>query len=373
MPSLPSNRRPKQDPMITEREARLSAEVWVREEVKNVPEVVGAILAGSIRGRDPEVPHPAGSDVDIFIFVNAEVPSDIAEPRGRFAPRKLGCRGVVLEPSFHAAARIADPEVVLGDMYLAPAFTEPLIVFDPSGRLRALSASVGPELRRRRHVQRRLAQAVQSVVAMGPRPCAPALPALRAPCWRNAVLAIGMVRAANVPLVPALRYPTTRRAFVAAREVLAAGGREDLADTLLRLLGSADLARAEVEELVAELERAYDVAVEVRHTPVVMDWNVSREVRELERAGVRELLDGHHREVLCQVALLRTVVQGILENDGDEEVRAWSGAGYRRLLAALGIDGDEAFFARAEALQAFVPELREGCEELLARAPEVFD
>jgi hypothetical protein len=359
--------------MITEREARLSAEVWVREEVKNVPEVVGAILAGSTRGRDPAAPHPAGSDVDIFIFVNAEVPNDTVEPRGRFAPRKLGYRGVVLEPSFHAAARIADPEEVLGDMSLAPAFTEPLIVADPSGRLRSLSASVGPEFRRRRHVQRRLAQAVKGVVAFGPRPCAPALPALRAPCWRNVALAIGLVRAANVPLVAALRYPTTRRAFVAAREVLAVGRHEDLADTLLRLLGSADLSRAAVEELVAELERAYDVAVEVRRTPVVADWNVSREVRELERAGIRELLDGYHREALYQVMLLRTVVQGILENDGDEEVRAWSGAGYRRLLAALGIDGDEAFYARAEALQAFVPELRAGCEELLARAPGVFD
>jgi len=44
------------------------------------------------------------------------------------------------------------------------------------------------------------------------------------------------------------------------------------------------------------------------------------------------------------------------------------------MLAALGIDGVEAFFARAEALQAFVLELREGGgEELLARAPGGFD
>ncbi len=358
---------------ISSNEARLSAEAWGREEVGNFPEVVGAVLAGSIRGRDPAAPYPAGSDVDIFIYVNAEVPSDTFEPRGRFAPRKLAYRGVILEPSFHAAARIADPEVVLGDMSLAPVFTDPLIVVDPSGQLRALAASVGPEFRRRRHVQRRLAQAVKSVVVFGTRPCAPALPALRAPCWRNAALAIALVRAANAPLVAALRYPTVRRVFVVAREILAAGGRDDLADTLLRLLGSAELARAEVEELVAELERAYDAAVKVRRTPVVMDWNVSEEVRELERAAVRELLDGHHREALLQVLLLRTGVQGIIENDGDAEVRAWSGAGYRRLLAALGIDGDEAFYARAEALQAFVPELREGCEELLARAPGVFD
>ena len=196
---------------------------------------------------------------------------------------------------------------------------------------------------------------------------------MRAPCWRNAALAIALAHTANVPLVATLHYPTARRVFIAAREVLVAGGREDLADTLLRLLGSADLSRAEVDELVTELERAYDVAVEVRRTPVVADWNVSREVRELERAAVHELLDGHHREALYQVFLLRTIVQGILENDAGEQVRAWSREGYRRLLAALGLDGDKAFFARAAALQAFVPELWTGCEELLTRTPGVFD
>lgn len=360
-------------PMITEREARLLAETWVCEEVKNVPEVVGVILAGSTLSRAPEAPHPAGSDVDIFFYVDAEIPNGIVEPRARFAPRKLDYGGVILEPSFHSVEGIADRKVVLGDMSLAPAFAHPLIVFDPSGRLRALSASVGPEFRRRGHAQRRLVQAVESVVEMGSRPCPPAVPALRAPCWRNGALAIGLIRAANVPLVAALRLTTSRKAFVGAREVLVAGGRVDLADSLLKLLGSADLSCAEVEELVAELECAYDVAVEVRRTPVVMDWNVSRDVRAFERAGVRELLDGHHREALGQVVLLRTVVQGIIENDGDEEIRAWAGTGYLRLLTALGIEGDEAFFARAEALQAFVPELRKGCEELLARAPDVFD
>jgi hypothetical protein len=63
------------------------------------------------------------------------------------------------------------------------------------------------------------------------------------------------------------------------------------------------------------------------------------------------------------------VAQGILENDGGEEARASSRLGYRRLLAALGIDGDEPLRARGQALRAFMPALREGCEALLARAP----
>src|SRR6516225_428097 len=147
-------------PMITTREARLAAETWMREEAARHPELVGAILAGSTCVRDPEAPHPPSSDVDVFIFVDAEVPSEILEPHGRFAPRKLLFRGVVLEPSFHEARRIADPEAVLGDMHLAPLFREAGILLDPYGRLESLAAAVKPEFFERRHAQRRLAQAL---------------------------------------------------------------------------------------------------------------------------------------------------------------------------------------------------------------------
>src|SRR6516162_7012003 len=68
-------------------------------------------LRTSMRGSDT---HPPSSDVDVFIFVDAEVPSEILEPHGRLAPRKLLFRSVVLEPSFHEARRIPDPEAVRG-------------------------------------------------------------------------------------------------------------------------------------------------------------------------------------------------------------------------------------------------------------------
>ncbi len=359
--------------MITTGEARRVAEAWLREEAPRVPELVGAILVGSTRARDPEAPHPAASDVDVFLWVDAEVPSDIEHPRGRFAPRKLLRGGVVLEPSFHDARRIADPEAVLGDVHLGAAFADALILLDPTGGLAAVAHAVRPEYRRRRHVQRRLAQALELLEVMSAHPRAPDLPTL-APCWRNAVLALAVMSAAIAPLVAALRFPTVRRSLVVAREVLGEAGREDLADALLRLAGSATLSRAEVEERVAELWSAYDAAVEARRTPVVMDWNVSREARALECAAIGELIaEGHHREAAYPLLQLRTAVQGMLENDGDEQVRAWSRVGYGRLLASLGIEGDEAFDARAKALQAFVLDIRKGCEEILARNTAVLD
>ncbi len=361
-------------PMITTREARLAAEAWMSEEAARHPELVGAILAGSTWTRAPEEPHPPSSDVDLFIYLDADVPSEILEPHGHLAPRKLAFRGVVLEPSFHEARRIADPETVLGDMYLAPVFNEPCILLDPYNRLATLAGAVQPEFLRRRHAQRRLAQALGAATLTAPPAAIANIPALRAPCWRNAGHCFGVARCAVATLVASLRYPTIRRSFVAAREVLCAAGREDLADQLLRLLGSFSLSRAEVETLAAEAEQTYDLAVEVRRTPVVMDWNVSPDARELERAAVREVIGaGHHREALFQLLLVRTSAQGIIENDGDEEARASSRIGYRRLLGALGIDGDEAFHERALALRAFLPALRQALEALLARAPGLLD
>jgi hypothetical protein len=353
--------------MITTGDARRIAEAWLREETPRVPEAIGAILVGSARTRDPGSPHPPASDVDLFLWVDAAVPSDIEHPRGRFAPRKILRNGVVLEPSFHDARRLAGPEAVLGDAHLAPVFADPLILFDPAGRLAAVADAVRPDYRRRRHVQRRLAQVLASFEAMSAHPRVPELPAL-APCWRHVVLALAVMQAAVAVLVAGLRFPTVRRSLVAAREVLFEAGREDLADALLRLAGSAALSRAEVEALVAELWVAYDAAVEARRTPVVMEWNVSRDARALERAAIDELVaEGHHREAAYPLLQLRTAVQGILENDGSRDALAGSRAGYGRLLASLGIEGDEAFQARAAALQAFVPVLREGCGELLAQ------
>lgn len=360
--------------MITTRDARLAAAEWMRNEAGRHPELVGVVLAGSTQTRDAEQPHPPGSDVDLFIYVDAEVPSDILEPRGRFAPRKLAFRGLVLEPSFQEARRIADPEAVLGDMHLAPVFTDPHILLDPYGRLEALATAVKPEIHLRRHARRRLEQALDFTPPKGMPASLQNVPGMHAPCWRNVGHGFSVARFALPTLVASLRYPTIRRSFVVAREVLLDAGREEIADALLRLLGSFALTRSEVEALAAEAQRTYDVAVDVRRTPVVLDWNVSRDARELEQAAVRELIDaGHHREALFQLLLVRTVAQGIIENDGDEEAQVSSRIGYQKLLVALGIDGDASLEARKQALQAFIPTLREGCEVLLSRAPGLFD
>lgn len=354
---------------MTTAEARLAAEAWVRQELRRYPEAVGVILAGSTRWRAPSAPHPPGSDIDLFIFVDAEVPSDIREPRGRYAPRKLMAGGVVLEPSFHDARKLVDPEHLAGDMHWAPILADAYILLDPQGGLKALATSVAREATRRPQAERRLAQALACATPSEPYAAVPDGPGLGAACWRNVAHAFGIMRCAVAILVAGLVPSTTRRSFVVVRAILQAAGREAVADELLRLLGSVGLSRREVEDLADEAEATYDVAVALRRTPVALEWNVSPDARELERAAVREMIAaGHHREAMYQLLLVRSVVQGILENDAGSDLRMSSRIGYSRLLAALGIDGAGALRIRGGDVRAFMPVLRDCCEALLARA-----
>ncbi len=353
---------------MTTAEARHAAAEWVRQQITRYPEAIGAVVAGSTRTRAADSPHPAGSDVDLFLFVEATVPSDIHEPRNRFAPRKLAFRGFVLEPSFHELRRINDPAAVASDLHLAPVLAEPCILWDPTGRLQALAAAVRPEVLRHCHAQRRLAQALALATPSKPYAAVPDAPGLRAACWHNVVHAFSIMRCAVAILVAHQTTPTTRRSLVVAREILRAAGHENVADELLRLLGSFKLNRPEVEALATEAEQTYDLAVRVRHTAVPLEWNVSPDARELERAAIREMIvAGEHREVLFQLLLVRTIAQGLIENDGDEAMQTATRRGFRRLLTALGIDGDERLQARGQAVIAFLPTLRSCCEALLAR------
>ena len=141
---------------ITTRDAWRAAEDWVRAEAAPIAEFVGALVAGSTRARDPGAPHPVGSDVDVWVVVDAPVPDFMHDPRHRFAVRKFRRGEVILERGFKPWGALADAEVVLGDPHLAPNLAAPVILADPSGRLARLAAAVGTAFPRRSHALRRV-------------------------------------------------------------------------------------------------------------------------------------------------------------------------------------------------------------------------
>jgi hypothetical protein len=189
-----------------------------------------------------------------------------------------------------------------------------------------------------------------------------------------AQVAVAAQHAAGSVAVAALRQPSPRRSFVRAGEILAAHGRPDLHEDLLRALGSAEMGRAEVERALEELARAYDVAVRVRRTPFGMEYEFAREAREFALGGVRELLGaGYHREAMYRLVLLRALAQNAIENDGSPAERSELGEGFRALLAAMGLDGETRRLARIAEIRQLLPRLRAGCEEILAATSGIVD
>lgn len=356
--------------MLTARQARRVAESWVREEAERVPGFAGALLAGSSLRREPDDPHPPGSDVDVWVVIDGPVPDPFLAPAHPLALHKSVVHGVVLDRMFLPWKRLEDPAAVLSDMFLAPVLAAGAILSDPSGRLSHLGAAVAAEHRRRAWVRSRLDGVRERVLAL----ChaieeQPPLPVYDLRCWRIASLLMASTTAAAVPAVAALRDVTIRRGLVVAREILAGAGRMDLADSLLQTLGSAALGRAEVERLVAETERAYDAAVAVHRKRFALDCYVGRDLREYALGGIRELLGRHHREAMYFAAFVRAGAQNILENDGAGAERTRFREGFLGMLAALGIEGERPWAARAAAIQQLLPRLRDAADVILERNP----
>ena len=360
--------------MLTTREARLVAAEWIRAEAASIPELVGAVLAGSARARAPDDPHPETSDLDVWIVVDAAVPDTVAEPEGRFAVLKLAYRGVVVERAFFPWERVASAASVLGDAYLAPTLAAPVLLADPAGRLAGIAAAVGAEFPRRAHVRRR----VEGALALAGRFCDFAASGATANRFdplvsRAAGLGVAVANAAVAPATAALVAPTTRWGLVRAGEVLRRHGRPELAEELLGAVGSAGLERADVERAYAELERAYDAAVEVRRTPFGLDYHVAREARTLALGGVGEVVAAHPREAMDRLLFLRSLAQNVLEHDASPADRARFREGYLALLSSMGLDTDARRAARVEAIRALLPRLRAACEQIAAATPGVVE
>ena len=127
---------------------------------------------------------------------------------------------------------------------------------------------------------------------------------------------------------------TMRRGFVVARSMLLSYGMDELAEGLLRIIGSANISRAEAERCLEELEIAFDAAIALPHPAFAMDCNVSAKGRSLAIDGCRELLDGHHREAMFFIAFMRGIAQNILTHDEDPARRERFLRGYWSRLSA---------------------------------------
>ena len=341
--------------------AKEIARQWVLEQAAHLPGFVGAFYAGSTAWLADEATLPAASDLDIMVVLDTPQPPE--------KPGKFCYQGVLLEVTYLSSEQFQSPEQILGHYHLAPSFSRPGVILDPSGRLARLQQAVARDYAKRPWVIRRCLRA-RDVVLERTRSLDESAP------FHNQVIP-WLFAAGGTPhvlLVAGLRNPTVRLRYLAARALLAEYGLDAFYEPLLELLGCAHLSRERVAHHLAPLAEVFDATKTLIRTPFPYAGDLSESARPVAIDGSRELIErGDHREaVFWMVATYSRCLQ-VLSVDGTAELRARFTPGYQALLADLGIRSPADLKGRCAQVEAFLPRLWEVTETILAANPEIED
>ncbi|MER6950589.1 hypothetical protein ABT294_41890 [Nonomuraea sp. NPDC000554] len=266
-------------------EGREVAREWVLGEGARLPGFRGAFLTGSTLWARPDDVLADSSDVDVMVVRDPSAP-----PVGL---GKFRHRGVLLEVScMPDDGPLRSPEAVLGDYHLAGSFHLPGVLADPTGRLTVIQESVARHFGERRWVLARSRQALDRVRHLLAAMDESAPPADQVTTW---LFGTGVMT--HVLLVAGLRNPTIRRRYEAVRRLLAEHDRLAYHETLLGLLGCAELTPDRAEHHLTALEAVFDAAKDVLAPSYRFSSDVSDEARAVSIGGSRELIRrGLHRE-----------------------------------------------------------------------------
>jgi hypothetical protein len=341
------------------KQARAVARRWVSDEATKVPGFSGAFFAGSINELPDDDAFPATSDVDVMVV--------LAGPDPPKKPGKLRYHDALLEISYVPEDQLRSPDQVLGHYHLAGNFRTPGIILDPSGRLTRLQMAVAGEYARRRWVSRRCEHARASVLRhlQSLNEAEPFHDQVTA--W---LFATGVTT--QLLLVAGLKNPTVRRRYLAAQQLLAEYGRSAFYETLVALLGCAQMSRARAEHHLGALADVFDTAKTRVETRFFFASDISDVARPIAIDGSRELIErGHHREAVFWIVATYARCLKVLYHDAPAAMTDSYGHGFRHLLGDLGIASSADLRRRSEQVERFLPRLCEVAEAIMAANPEI--
>ncbi len=361
---------------MTVGEAKALAREWVLERARELPDVAGACLYGSICLRKDEDELPCTSDADVFVAMHGNGHDPFIEVDGEFRVRAILYKGLDIETRYPSINDFHNQEAALADSSLAVAFRSRNVLLDPTGALARLHERVSARYAQEKWVRARCANLEKGVRGALNGPASASFPL---PGWADEVLRrtvafydFGLATAACIPCVADLGGVTFRRALQNSRAVLETHRMPDLYGKLLEILGGAGVTEPRAFELLEEAERAFDLAVRYIRTRFCGDWNFETFLRSKVLACVRELVaGGAHREVLPYLLFIRTTAQNVFENDAPPPLKEEMRKGHRRLLSTLGIDSAADIDRKAEKLENLLPEIMAAAETIMARNPAV--
>jgi hypothetical protein len=346
---------------VTVKHAKAVARQWVIEDASTAPGFAGAFLHGSINWLPDDAVLPATSDVDVMVVLAGSVP--------QVSSRKFIYRDVLLEVSYLSSDQLQSPERILGDYQLAGSFRAPGIILDPTGQLTRLQTTVSQNFAKRQWVRRRCEDArnkaqhdLQSLNGSRIFPD-------QALAWL-----FGAGKIAHIPLVAGLKNPTVRRRYVAVYELLRDYKHLDLHQSLLEVLGCAQMTRGQAEHHLAALANVFDAAQAFSKTPFPFTSDISAAARPIAIDGSRELIEGgYHREAIFWIAVTYSRCQKALYHDAPAHIQDRFTPGYRHLLSDLGIASFVDIQHRSEQTRGQLPRIWEAAEAILAANPAVED
>lgn len=336
------------------KQAREAARQWVIEEASDLPGFCGAYTAGSTNWLPDDADLVGTSDLDIMVV--------IADSRQAGRRSKFMYRDILLEVSYLSSDQFKSSDLVLSDYHLAPSFRTTNILLDPSGNLTALLAIVCRDYAKRQWVNKRCANAGTKVLEYlrsvnGDAPLHDQVIA-----W---LFAAGITT--HVLLVAGLRNPTVRARYAAVRELLADYGHVEFHETLLALLGSAQIGRERVGHHVATLADIFDAAKGAIKTPFPFASDISACARPTAVNGSLEMIErGYHREAMFWIAVTHSRCQKVLSHDAPEEMTQCFRDSYLELLGDLGLPSFADVERRRAEVGRMLPRVWELAETILA-------
>lgn len=334
---------------------------WVIEKASHLPGFAGAFIAGSTNWMPDDAPLPATSDVDVKIV--------LSDPNLPISYQKQAYQGLMLDISYMSSDQIQSPDMILGNYYLAYHFTTPNIISDPSGQLTKIQEVVSRDFAQRKWVYQRCDHARNQVLN--------SLAWLQdsQPFHDQVFSWIYPTSTLNhVLLVAGLQNPTVNRMFAATRDLLTTYHLLPFHETLLTLLGSVDLERAQVQNHLAATVEVLNVAKEMIKTPFFGSSNISDDGRSVAIESNRSLIErGCHREAVFGIIITHTRCQKALYNDAPATLQEQFKPAYHQLMSDLGIPSLAALQERHARVKDYLPRVWKVAETILAAHPDIKD
>ena len=302
------------------RDIRHEARAWVEQNAPGWPGLRAAHLVGGITSQPDEADFPSYKDVDFHLVFDDDSPMLV--PTGPFAHLiETEYKGIIIEAGLKPISDYADPATVLANPEIAHHLTLDPIVYDPESIFARLQPAVRREYAEPRWIEARLEHerlGLRSAMAM-----LDMARGMYGPSGEFNILGYSFTFAGAKLSVASLQSPTTGSAFpLRMQHTLADHGRPELYHEFLEVMGVAHLSPAIVEAALARAAETFDIAVEIKKTPVPFQHKLNAHMKPYFVESCRALIDaGHHREAANWISPYFTSSVDIIKADGTDEQR----------------------------------------------------